>query len=135
MQNGHDHTTNYSRITPNIFLGSDLCKGWDCPSHKEVFEKLQIKTEINLEIEHDDPVVPTLEIYLRIPTPDDIAPTPNQLLLATEAIHITTLSKKVAYVHCKNGHGRSPTVVAAYFIRYKNMDVEAAINFVKEKRP
>ncbi|MEK7571645.1 MAG: dual specificity protein phosphatase [Patescibacteria group bacterium] len=135
MQTGHDHTTDYSQITPNIFLGSDLCKGWNCPSHQKEFEKLHIKTEINVEIEHDEPVLPTLEIYLRIPTPDDTAPTHNQLLLATDALNLTVLSKTVAYVHCKNGHGRSPTVVAAYLIRYQNMDVATAIDFVKEKRP
>lgn len=135
MQNGHNHTTDYSLVTSYIYLGSDLCKGWTCPSHAKEFKKLHIKTEINLEIEHDEPVAPQLEIYLRLPTPDDTAPTHDQLLVATEVLNQSVLSKKVAYVHCKNGHGRSPTVVAAYFIRYQDMAVTTAINLVKEKRP
>jgi len=135
MQSRHSHSTDYSLITPYIYLGSDLCKGWTCPSHAREFQKLNIKTEINLEIEHDEPVAPQLEIYLRIPTFDDSAPTQDQLIIATETINRSVLSKKVTYVHCKNGHGRSPTVVAAYFIRYQNMSVDTAISFVKEKRP
>ncbi|PJC31359.1 hypothetical protein CO051_04200 [Candidatus Roizmanbacteria bacterium CG_4_9_14_0_2_um_filter_39_13] len=131
----HTHITDYSHITPLIILGSDLCKGWKCPVHSEEFRKLGIHTEINLETEHDEPVAPELDVYLRLPTPDETAPTQEQLLIATDALQRTIKSNKKAYVHCKNGHGRSPTVVAAYFIRFEHKNVDEAVNLIKNKRP
>ncbi|MEK6853994.1 MAG: dual specificity protein phosphatase, partial [Nanoarchaeota archaeon] len=38
------------------------------------------------------------------------------------------------YVHCKAGHGRSPTLVAAYFI-LKGKSVKEALVSVRRKRP
>jgi len=131
----HTHTTDYSHITPFIILGSELCKGWKCPVHSEEFRKLGINTEINLETEHDEPVAPELDVYLRLPTTDETAPTQEQLLIATDALQTTIKSNKKAYVHCKNGHGRSPTVVAAYFIRFENKTVQEAISLIKNNRP
>ena len=43
------------------------------------------------------------------------------------------MEKKV-YVHCQNGHGRAPTLVAAYFIK-QGKQVEDAVNLIKDKRP
>jgi len=42
--------------------------------------------------------------------------------------------KKKVYVHCQNGHGRAPTLVAAYLIRQGKTPMEA-IEFIKSKRP
>jgi len=42
--------------------------------------------------------------------------------------------KKKVYVHCKNGHGRAPTLVAAYFTT-QGMKPEKAIGFVIKRRP
>ena len=38
------------------------------------------------------------------------------------------------YIHCKNGHGRAPTLVAAY-LTTQGMSVEEAIALIKSKRP
>ena len=38
------------------------------------------------------------------------------------------------YVHCKNGHGRAPTLVAAYLTRKGKPPAEAEA-FIKSKRP
>ena len=37
-------------------------------------------------------------------------------------------------IHCMLGASRSATIAAAYLIKYKNMSVEEAIRFMKEKR-
>lgn len=130
-----DHQTDYSQITEEIFIGSDLCKGLWCPIHSEVFVKLGIAAEINLEIERDETPTPGVDAYLWLPTPDNQAPSMNQLMLGSAAIcEMVRINKKV-YVHCKMGHGRSPTVVAAYLIRYEQMGVEKAIETIKIKRP
>lgn len=131
----HNHKTDYSWITPNIIVGSDLCKGWICPVHSKEFEQLNINTEIDLELEHDEPVTPGLDIYLRLPTPDKNAPTQEQLMIASDALHRTVQEGKRTYVHCRNGHGRSPTAVAAYLIRFQKMRVYEAVALIKKKRP
>ena len=46
---------------------------------------------------------------------------------------LVTQDRKV-YVHCKNGHGRAPTLVASYLIR-KGKNAEEAEAFIKSKRP
>lgn len=46
---------------------------------------------------------------------------------------LIAIGKKV-YVHCKNGHGRAPILVAAYFIK-KGKTFQQAIAFIKKKRP
>ncbi len=42
-------------------------------------------------------------------------------------------SKVKTYVHCQRGHGRSPVLVAAYFI-LKGMTTSEAIKKIKAKR-
>ena len=37
------------------------------------------------------------------------------------------------YVHCKNGHGRAPTMVAAYYVS-TGLSVEEAVKRIQEKR-
>ena len=47
---------------------------------------------------------------------------------------MVALGKKV-YVHCKNGHGRAPTLVAAYLIREHGKSVDEALEIIKAGRP
>lgn len=42
-------------------------------------------------------------------------------------------NKIKVYIHCKNGHGRGPSLVIAYFI-YKGMSFDEAFILVKSKR-
>ncbi|MBI1871975.1 dual specificity protein phosphatase family protein, partial [Candidatus Collierbacteria bacterium] len=41
---------------------------------------------------------------------------------------------KKTYVHCTHGHGRAPTLVAAYLIK-KGKSTKDALDFIKSKRP
>jgi len=70
---------------------------------------------------------------LRLPTKDHTASSQDQLRLGVA--HLTQLinvGRKV-YVHCRNGHGRAPTLVAAYYIS-TGLSVEEATNKIKNKR-
>jgi len=130
------HTkTDYSQITNLIYLGSNLCSGWTCPIHSEEFLKLGIDAEINLISENMETIVPELDAYLLIPTPDHSAPSLTQLHLAADMINSITKTGKTIYIHCKNGHGRSPTALIAYYVKYKNMTAADAEELVKKKRP
>jgi len=133
-QGGDDHSFDYSKITDNIYIGSDLCKGHVCPIHSKQFKALGVTSEINLTAEHKEIPPDHMDIYAWIPVVDQKAPSQDQLELGTSLIDQTVSKGKNIFVHCKVGHGRSPTMVAAYFIRYKGMGVEEAIATVAEKR-
>jgi len=61
------------------------------------------------------------------------APTQKQLLIGAKAIKEFVDNKIKVYVHCKRGHGRSPSLVAAYFILIGD-NVNDAIKKIRSKR-
>ena len=129
------HRFDYSKITKNIYIGSDLCKGGVCPIHGEDFKRLGVCVEINLSAERKETPPDDIDSYTWMPVVDGYAPSPDQLDTGTTIMDQAIKNGKTVYVHCRNGHGRSPTMVAAYFIRYQNKSVEEAIGLVKQKRP
>ena len=73
------------------------------------------------------------QYFLWLPTRDHTAPTMKKLRVGTHALReLVDLGEKI-YVHCQNGHGRAPTLVAAYFILMGD-GVETAIQKVARKR-
>ena len=130
-----NHLFDYSKITKNIYVGSDLCKGNVCPIHSEEFKTLGVSVELNLSAERIEKPPDNIDSYTWLPVVDGYAPSPDQLDLGTSIISQALENKEVVYVHCRNGHGRSPTMVAAYLIRYRGMSAEEAIEFIEKKRP
>lgn len=127
------HTKNqfeYNQITDHIYLGTNQC----CQSHfsKELLEK-GITADISLEEEHVDTPY-GVEMYLWLPVKDHMPPSHDQLDLGVAAIQKIISQGKKVYIHCKNGHGRGPTLLAAYLIK-DNMAAEEAISFIKSRRP
>lgn len=135
MRQKHLHKFDYSKITENIYIGSDLCKGDYCPMHSKDFKKLGVCAEINLKAESKELPPDDMNIYAWIPVKDKESPSYDQLSIGSSIINEAVINKNTIYVHCKYGHGRSPTMVAAYFIRYLNMNVFEAIQFVSQQRP
>lgn len=130
-----DHSFDYSKITENIYIGSDLCKGSDCPIHSEQFKTLGVSAEINLTAEHKEIPPDAIDLYTWMPVIDHTSPSPDQLEIGTSIIDQVVSKGKTIYVHCKAGHGRSPTMVAAYLIRFKEMGLDQAISYVSSQRP
>ncbi len=128
------HNMDYTKLTDNIFIGSNLCKGNVCPIHADEFKKLGVCVELNLSAEKKEVPPDMVNGYMWIPVVDGYAPSPDQLDLGTAIVNECIKNNNVVYVHCKNGHGRSPTMVAAYFIRFENNTVHEEINFIKTKR-
>lgn len=126
-----DKELEFSYITDGIYIGTNMC----CQLHfNDLLAKEGITADISLEEEEIDTPFGA-ESYLWLPTKDHTPPTPAQMEYGASAIHtLVRLGKKI-YVHCKNGHGRSPTLVAAYLVRYKGMSPKEAIAFIKSKRP
>lgn len=131
---GDDHIFDYSPITDNIYIGSDLCKGDSCPIHGPEFEKLGILVELNLSVEKKEIPPDGIDVYSWIPIADHHAPNQAQLDIGSSIINEAVLNGKKVYVHCKNGHERSPTMVAAYFIRFQGKTVDESIAIILHGR-
>jgi len=129
-----DHTFDYSKITDNIYIGSDLCKGGYCPVHSMAFKKLGICAELNLESERKELPPGGIDIYAWLPVKDKQSPSPDQFLIGSAIINEAVSNGNIIYIHCRYGHGRSPIMVAAYFVRYKKYKVGEAITFIWGKR-
>jgi protein-tyrosine phosphatase len=121
----------FNKITEKIYIGTNLC----CltSSHTQVLRDEGIGVDIDMEIERQD-ATPEVEIYLWLPTEDKQAPTQDQLQTGVAVIDESVKLGKKVYVHCRNGHGRGPTMVAAYLV-YEGAGVKEAIKKIKEKRP
>lgn len=132
MKNEHPQIKEleYNYIDDGIYIGTNQC----CQTHFD--EKLKqegITADISLEYDRVDAPF-GIDMYVWIPIKDHTAPTPEQLDFAVTTIEKLVHMGKKIYVHCQNGHGRAPTMVAAYLTK-KGKGVNEAINFIKAKRP
>ena len=119
----------YNRITSHVYLGSNQC----CKGHfrKSLLNK-GIKAEVSLENESiDEPF--GVDYFLWLPVKDKKAPSQKQLIAGAKFIRILVKNNIKLYVHCKRGHGRSPTMAAAYFI-LEGLNFKDAIRKVRAKR-
>ncbi len=130
MNNKHQ-LFQFNQITDLIYLGTNLC--CNAISHVKVLLDLGIKADIDLEEERQEQTS-GVDTYLWLPVKDHLAPTQQQFDTGVAAIDSLVKNQMKIYIHCKNGHGRSPTLLAAYFI-YQGMEVNEAIDKVKSKRP
>lgn len=120
----------YNYITDGIYIGTNKC----CQMHFDKKLKEEgITTDISLEGERVDAPF-GVQFYTWIPVKNHTAPTNEQLDFGVAILEKLVSMKKKVYVHCKNGHGRAPTMVAAYLIK-EGKSVDEAIDFIKAKRP
>ncbi len=120
----------YSQITEHIYIGTNQC----CKAHfdKELTDA-GIVADVSMEQENlDNPF--GAEFFLWLPTIDHTAPTQAQLHVGVATLTELIAQNKKVYVHCKNGHGRAPTMVSAYLIS-TGKSPEEAVALIKEKRP
>ncbi|GBE19613.1 hypothetical protein BMS3Abin17_00337 [archaeon BMS3Abin17] len=119
----------YNQITKNIYIGTNKC----CQTHfKKILLSKGIKADISLEKEHLDKPL-GVDYFLWLPVKNYFAPTQKQLNLGVELIESLVKNNLPVYVHCQNGHGRAPILVAAYFI-LKGKTIKQAIDLIKSKR-
>lgn len=120
----------YNDIADGIYIGTNQC----CQTHfDEKLKKEGITADISLEEDRLDAPF-GVDFYVWMPVQNHTAPTRDQLEFGVAILEkLVSMGKKV-YVHCKNGHGRAPTLVAAYLIR-KGKNAKEAETFIKSKRP
>ena len=121
-------TINYDQITENIWIGNNMC----CTVHASELHKLGFDADIDLEDKRPEEP-PHTKIYLWLPTPDHTPSTQAQLKVGVAALKALVEQNLKIYVHCQNGHGRGPTLVAAY-LASEGKTVEEAFDFIKSKR-
>lgn len=130
----HEHGNlpfEYSRITSHIWVGTNQC----CTTHfSHALRRLGITADISLESERLDAAY-GVQCFLWLPVRDHHAPTQTQLRVGVRTLAALTAAKARVYVHCKNGHGRAPTLVAAYLIASEGLTVKEAVNRLRVKRP
>jgi protein-tyrosine phosphatase len=121
----------YNKITDTIFIGTNQC----CRVHfDEMLKKEGITGDISLEENQlDQPF--GVETYSWLPVIDQTPPSDSQIAYGTSILSELERQNKKVYVHCKNGHGRAPTLVAAYFITKKGINAQEAIDTIKKQRP
>lgn len=129
MEHKPANTLEYNYIDDGIYIGTNQC----CQTHMdEALQKEGITVDVSLEsIRLDQPFGVTF--YAWIPVDNHTSPTQDQLEFGVSVLSKIVEQKRKVYVHCQNGHGRAPTVVAAYFIS-KGMTSQEAENFIKSKR-
>ena len=120
----------YDQITDEIFIGSNMCCQFGF--EKELLLK-GIRADISLEeLTVDAPK--GVDYFLWLPTKNHEAPAPDKLNLGVQTLEFLISKKIKVYIHCKMGHGRAPTLFAAYLVS-KGKTVDEAIAFIKSKRP
>jgi protein-tyrosine phosphatase len=131
MTEEHHAEFDVSQITEYIFLGTNLC----CltKSHIQILHDAGIDAEIDLEKERQDSM-PGVPVYLWLPVPDKTAPSVEQFDAGVALMSRMVSGEKRIYIHCQYGHGRSPTMVAAYFISL-GKTVDEAIEEITKARP
>lgn len=123
-------TFEYNKITPNIYLGTDMC----CQAH---FNKHLIKKGIDADLSLEGEKVDQpfgVKYYLWLPTKDHHPPTQKQLIIGTNFIDNLIKNNIKVYIHCQRGHARAATLVAAYLMK-EGMTPREAIAFIKKRRP
>ncbi len=93
-----------------------------------------VRLDVSLEGERIDRPY-GIAYYVWLPTRDKTAPSIEKIRMGVHAMDVAISAKEKVYVHCKNGHGRGPTMVAAYLIKHKGMSTKEAIAFIKKLRP
>jgi protein-tyrosine phosphatase len=129
-----DHSANpefeYNQITDLIYIGTNAC----CITHYSDFlQDKGITVDLSMEGERMDDATGA-EYFLWLPTVDHTAPDMKKLRVGVAAMQKWIEMEEKMYVHCRNGHGRAPTMVAAYFIS-QGMSVDEAIKKIANQRP
>ena len=120
----------YDQINDEVFIGTNMCcqAGFD----RELLSK-DVRADISLEKDKIDAPI-GVDYFLWLPTENNQAPTQDKLTLGVKTLEFLIDRKIKVYIHCKNGHGRAPTLFAAYLIK-RGMSVEDAVKYLKSKRP
>jgi len=126
-----------AEILDHITLGSSFDV-----SDLETLKRLNIGYVLNVAEEFEHPNPPKHVQFLNLKFQDVVVPGTVQFDIFEEAFKFmdlalldSNITKKKVFVHCMRGRSRSATVIIAYLMSRKNMNLREAYLIVKEKRP
>jgi protein-tyrosine phosphatase len=128
----HRAKWDFSQISEYIFLGADMCCGGD--HYDFLTEEMGIVADVAIVEEELEPPSKNLQAFLWLPVKDHAAPSRMQFNTGVRFIESAVKNLQKVFVHCRLGHGRGPTLVAAYLIS-TGMGLEEAVENIKAARP
>ena len=120
----------YTQITDEIFIGTNMCCQFGFS--EELLSK-GVRADISLEKDRTD-APDGVDYFLWLPTENHMPPAPQVLEGGVLFLDFLIKNKIKTFIHCKNGHGRAPTLFAAYLVS-RGMGVQEAIDSIAAKRP
>ena len=120
----------HSRATPHLYVGGGInARGWQRLQAVGVDAIVNLRQEKPVESRGVTPAA-----YLCLPTPDDHAPTLEQLEQGSTFMAGAIDQKRGVYVHCASGVGRAPTMAAAYLVT-TGLSLDDALTNIRRVRP
>ncbi len=119
----------YDQITEEVFIGTNMC--CQMGFSKELLSK-GVRADISLEEDRTD-APDGVDYFLWLPTKNNQPPSPKDLEIGVKFLDFLISNKIKTFIHCRNGHGRAPTLFAAYLIS-KGKSVEEAVSLIASKR-
>lgn len=123
---------NFTRITDQLWVGEAPNK------HRiEEFAKIGISAFIDLRSEDCDDQVFLNHLgidFLHVDIDDTYPPTMDQLMEILQFADPILDAGRNILVHCQNGYGRSPLIVAAILI-HRGMSTEEALKLLYQRHP
>jgi dual specificity MAP kinase phosphatase len=105
-------TERFTRITPQLFVGGQYSrKGWATLARRGATAAVSMRAEYD---DRGEGFLPPR--YLHLPTVDNHAPTLDQLWQGIHFVHDELERGGQVYIHCWEGVGRGPTMLAAYLV-------------------
>jgi hypothetical protein len=119
-----------SHIAPGLHVGGQYRRhGW------RRLEARGVTAVVNLRVEFDDAAAGIApQHYLHLPTPDDGAPSLEQLARGADFITREVAQGGQVYVHCGSGVGRAAAMAAAYLVSL-GLSPEEAWAQIRKARP
>ena len=118
-------------ITNDIFVSH-----WIPALQRDFLEAFNVKAIICLSGHHSHTLAEQLgvEKIFSVSMPDGPGTTADMILKYTEKLKEFIDNHGRTLVHCQAGQSRSPSIVAAYLVRYKDMALPEALRLVREAR-
>ena len=138
-----------SLLYSDVMCALGLWRRWDwvdsfvllgrVPTRRDLrrLKSLGISTVINLCEEfvgHTEALEACGMRQLRLPTPDYTSPSQEDLLRGVDLLRQHASAGKKAYVHCKVGRGRSPTLVLCYLMAERQVAAVEAFRVLRAAR-